>query len=133
MFTVFSVIGWSCHKYSFCRNKHVFGPDKSMLVTTKLLSRKTCFCRDKHVFVATIKCLSRQYYVCCDKYLLRQLFFGHDKHIFVATKDVFCRDKDVFVVLSRQKYLWQLPPMIVFKLNEIKYDKTINLKVVLKQ
>ena len=41
-------------------------------------------------------------------------FFGSGKHTFVATKDVFCRDKYVFV--RQNWYLWQLPPMIVCSL-----------------
>ena len=54
------IIGGSCHKYHFCR-------DKSMLIVTKvvatsiLLSReKTCFVVTNTFFVATNTCLSRQ-------------------------------------------------------------------------
>ena len=66
------IIGGSCHKYHFCRDKQVF------------VKTKHIFCRNKS-FVATIICLSRQAYSCCDK---RR-------------------------VLSRQNlYLWQLPPLI---------------------
>ena len=46
------------------------------------------FCCDKHMFVVIKVCLSqllsRQNYICCDKYLLRQTHVGHDKS-FVAT------------------------------------------------
>ena len=94
-----SIVGWSCHKYRFCR-------DKSFVATNTCLSRqntsfvgtKVCMSRqnfrpDKHVFVATNIILSRQAYFC------------RDKHVFVATK--------VCLGLSRQKlYLWQLPPVI---------------------
>ena len=45
------IIGGSCHKYNFCRDKS--------FVPTKI------FCRDKHNFVAT-KLLSRQAYFCRD-------------------------------------------------------------------
>ena len=53
------IIGRSCHKYNFCRNK-------SMLVMTKVLSRQKYVCRDKIVL-----CLLWQN-VCHDKYLSRQ-------------------------------------------------------------
>ena len=80
------IIGGSCHKYNFCR-------DKTFVATN------TCI---KHVFVATKHVcyhdkrvrLSRHNNFCCDKI------------IFVATK-YFCRDKYVFVatkVLLRQEY-----------------------------
>ena len=70
-----SIIGGSCHKYHFCRDKglspkdcrdkHVFCGDKSMFVATNVfLSRQAYFCRDKHVTNQT--CLSRQN-VCRDK------------------------------------------------------------------
>ena len=77
-----TIIGGSCLKYNFRHDKHVFVAtkhvscrDKSMLVTTKLLSWQNIFCHDKK-------------YACCDK---------HDKY-FVATKVLsqqayFCRDK----------------------------------------
>ena len=38
-----NIIGGSCHQYIFCRDKHVFSRNKSMLVATKLIS----VCRDK--------------------------------------------------------------------------------------
>ena len=84
-----TIIGGSCHKYHFCR-------DKSILVATKLLLRQI-FVATKYNFVAT-KVLSQQTYFCRDK---RRICV--DKHIFVATKDVFCRDKHVFATkpLSR--------------------------------
>ena len=57
-------------------------------------------------FVATNTCLLQQNYVCRDTHT----------YTFVATKDVFWRDKHVFVatkLLSQQKrYLWHLPPVI---------------------
>ena len=61
----------------------------------------------KTYFVATKLCLSTN--ICCDKHSFE---FCLGKHTLVATKDVFCRDKDVFV--AKNWYLWQLPPMIVF-------------------
>ena len=68
-----------------------------------------CLSRQNKSFVATKVCLLRQNFCCI-------FFFCRDKHTFVATKGVFCRDKHVFVTtkrLSRQKYLWQLPPIIL--------------------
>ena len=125
-----TIIGGSCHKYNFCRDK------------TRPLSRQKYACRDKR-FVATKLCLSRQkrrrivttkmihvfvatkHVFCRDKTILsRQNYACRDKHVFVATnichdkrfvatsilflaiKDVFCRDKHVFVatkLLSRHK------------------------------
>ena len=58
------IIGGSCHKYNFCRNKHLF-------VATII------------VFVATKTNLSQQKYVCRNK----KDMFCYDKHIcFVVTK-----------------------------------------------
>ena len=58
--TVKPIIGGSCHKYNFCRDKHVlvatkqvFCRDKSMLAATKRLPRKKYVCRDKIFFGAT--------------------------------------------------------------------------------
>ena len=69
-----SVIGGSCHKYHFCRDKIMF------VATSILLSRQTRVCRDKSKLVAT------------NVIVWRQKFCG-SKHTFVPTKDVFCRDK----------------------------------------
>ena len=70
------ITGGSCHKYHFCRDKHVF-------IATK-----------HAVFVATKLYLSRQIiFVSTNPLTL--------SHTFVATKDVFYRDK---IVLSRQAY-----------------------------
>ena len=70
------ITGGSCHKYHFGRDKSFV--DKSMLVVTKVLSRKNYVCRDK-TFVTTYICRDKQFW----------------KHTSVATKDVFCRDKRV--------------------------------------
>jgi len=61
----------------FVMTKHVFCCDESMLVVTKHLSKQNYvaakyFCHDKS-FVATSTCLSQQK-VCCDKFVLRQIF-----------------------------------------------------------
>ena len=97
-----SIVGWSCHKYDFCRDKHVLfasrqntsfvatNSDIHNFVATKVLSRQAYFCRDKHVFVvanlpfvATKICLSRE-------------------------KNVYCRDESLLVaakVLPRQNHV----------------------------
>ena len=82
-----------------------------VFVATKVCLSRRNFCRDK-TFVATYTCLSRP----------KRPRFCRDNHTFDATKDVFDRDKHVFVAtstkhLSRQFfYLWQLPRMTVFKI-----------------
>ena len=91
-------IGGSRHKYHFCRDKtfcrdkyvfvatkHVFYHDKSMLVTTKHLSRQNYVCRDNHVFVTTKVYLSRKARVCRDKSFVVTKLFCRDKHTSVAT------------------------------------------------
>ena len=70
-----TVIGGSCHKYHFCRDKSI--------------------CRDKHnikyTFVATKLCLSRQV-------LSRPTYFCRDQHTFVVTNILLSRQKTCFVV-----------------------------------
>ena len=60
-------------KDALVATKHAFCLDKSMLVATKLLSRRTRVFRDKYLF-------------CRNNHI----------HTFSATKDVFCRDYDSF-------------------------------------
>ena len=101
-----SIIGGSCHRYKkkslqkFCCDKHVF------------VATKHVFCREKSMLVVT-KVLSRKYYVSRDKiFLSRQIFVATSINFvdtsillsrqtqntyFVPTKDVFCRDKHIFV------------------------------------
>ena len=99
----------SCHKYHFCRDKHVFIATKHALS----LSRQIIFVSTNpftlsHTFVATKDVFYRD-----KSKLVRQ-------NCFVATSVRLSRQKTCFVVtkcLSRQKwYLWQLPPMKVSKL-----------------
>ena len=93
-----TIIGGSCHKYHFCREKHVS-------VATKHL-----FCRDKSMLVAT-NLLSRQKYFCLDKYLSQQTQFCP------ATNDLPPQAYFSVYHLSRQKlYLCHLPPMILYVL-----------------
>ena len=132
-------------KHGFMTTEHVFCRDKSMLVVTKVLSRKnyvcrdktfvaTHICRDKQNFVATkfYACLSRQNtFFCRDKTMLvetKHVFVAtnicRDKHTFVAKKtNVLCRDKHMFVatnLLSRRKlYLWPLPLTILLPLLQL--------------
>ena len=61
------IMGGSCHKYHFCRDKHVFVTTKHVFCRDKKYA-----CRDK-TFVPTKLCLSRQIF---------------DKHLFVATKTI---------------------------------------------
>ena len=66
------IIGGTCHKYHFCRHKHMFVA-KHVFVATKHV-----FCRDKTrllsrqntSFVATKICLSRQNYACRYKHVV---------------------------------------------------------------
>ena len=106
-----TVTGGSCHKYYFVATntslvstKHVFCRDKSILLTTKVLSRQNV-CHDKYLskqklctyhFCCDKSCIATNMW-CRDKYLSQQKFC-RDKIMFVATKDVFCRDKHMFVV-----------------------------------
>ena len=95
----FSVIGASCQKYNFCR-------DKTFV--------RTSICRDKHnfvkhAFVATKDVLRRaKHMLVATKDVLRRA-----KHMFVATKDVLCRAKYMLVAtntcLSRQKTCFVVP------------------------
>ena len=94
--TLRAVIGGSCHKNNFGFNKkigvtkHVFYRDKSMLATTKRLSRENILVTTK------------------DRYLSQQTRVCHDKHTFVATKDVFRCNKSKLVAtkhFSRPKYV----------------------------
>ena len=101
----FYIIGGSCHKYHFCRDKR--------FATTNI-------CRDKHNFVATKVChkyatqVCHKYNFCRDKtrLLSRQKYACRDKTfatkktiVFVATDicrdNFFCRDENI---LSRRKY-----------------------------
>ena len=108
-------------------------------MTSILLWRqKTCVCRDKSMLVET-KPLSRQNYVCCDKYLSRnkfcrekhvlvaaniilsrQAYFSRDKKSVLSRQTLVCRTNPVFVATklwARQKrYLWQLPPILLLLL-----------------
>ena len=73
-----TVIGGSCYKYNFCRDKkHVFSHDKSMLVATNIFLSRQSY---KHSFVATslllsrqTRLLSRQRYACRNEYACRDL------------------------------------------------------------
>ena len=78
----------------FVATKDVFCRDKSKLVWTKLLSRKSYVCRDKY--------LSWEKF-CHDKNILLQQNFSRDKHTFFATNTCMS-------CLSRQIYILDLPP-----------------------
>ena len=79
-----SIIGGSCHKHHFCRDKHGFALTKH------------AFCRDESMFVTTKVCLSQE------RFLLQVYFCD----VLVA-KCVFCHDKSFVTTntcLSQQKY-----------------------------
>ena len=126
------MIGGICHKYHFCCEKKKIDTFLSQLnvsyfaTNVKLcLLNNVIYVYDKHFYFCRDKrrVLSRQNYVCRDKYLSPQKYACHHKSFvatsillsrqnicryksFVATKDRFCLDKHVFVatkVLSRQK------------------------------
>ena len=87
--------GGSCHKYNFCRDKHVSGQNTSFVATKVCLPRQN-FRRNK-MFVAT-------------NVLSRQAYFFRDKNLFCRVKYNFVvyRDKIILVptnVLSRQSVL----------------------------
>ena len=101
----FTIIGGSCYKYTFCRDKII------LFVSTSFVA--TNICRDKHNFVAT-NVLSQQAYFCRDKHVSRQiqycrdnlknnnLFFCCDKSLLVATNT--CLSWQIF---AATKPLWQ--------------------------
>ena len=124
-----TIIGGSCHKYHFCRDKtrdktrllslqKYACRDKTFVATKSVMF--VMFCRDKHVlnFIATSILLSRQKTcvfsrqtrVSRDTCLSRQNYVCRDKNMLVATKlnsqAKFCRDKNDTC---------ELPPMIVFR------------------
>ena len=83
-----AIIGWSCHKYHFCR-------DKTWLLSrqnTNIFLSQQNVCRDRYLSPTNITntCLSRQNksFVGTKVCLSRQKFC-RDKHIWVATKGVF--------------------------------------------
>ena len=92
-----SIIGVSCRKYRFCR-------DKSFVVANTCLSQQKYTCCDKSMLVATNIChnvLSWQTYY---------NFVATKQAYFFMTKDVSCCNKHVFVVMiffcSSQWYIW---------------------------
>ena len=77
-----SINGGSCHKYNFCRDKHVLSlARQNIFVSTNPLTLSHTFVATKDVFCRDKSKLIRQNYVC------------RDTHTFVETKDVFCRHK----------------------------------------
>ena len=120
------ILGRTCHKYHFCRNKVLFVTTKQVFChdqKKKLLSRQNYVCRVKHIFVTT-KLLLQQIFVatniilsqqkfcrifCRDKthLLLWQKYACHDKIMFVETNNYYCCDKSFVcakIVLLCQKF-----------------------------
>ena len=67
-----NIIGGSCHKYHFCRDKYVF------------VMTNTCFSWQNTSFVATKVCLSRQNFGVTNIIFSRKMFC-HDKLAFAVT------------------------------------------------
>ena len=112
-----AVIGGSCHKYNFCRNKtcllsrQKYACRDKPLLRQKYLSQQAYeFCRDKIMFVATNICRGKSFVVtntCRDEhnFVMTGIFLSLQKTHFVMTKTSVCCDKHLFVVtkLCRNK------------------------------
>ena len=85
----------SCHKYNFCRDKHVF-------VATKDACYKNYVCHDNFMFVAT-KLSSRQIFVATNIILSRQTYFCRDKRV-LSWQTRVCRGKNDTCGSCRQWY-----------------------------
>ena len=112
---LFFIIGGSCHKYNFCRDKNVFVTTKPVFCCDKNM-------HDKIVFVAT-KCLSQQIFIATNTCFSRQKFC-RDKHTLVAPR--VCRDKRIFVmttVLSRRLFLFFVTTNILLLRQNLCRDK----------
>ena len=94
---LFCVIGRSCNKYHF-------GRDKTFVMIKTCLWWQTCVCRDKD-FVMTSLLLSLQTRVCCNESMLAVTNFCHDKRTVLSWQ--------TRVFLRQKLYFWQLLPMIV--------------------
>ena len=100
------ITGGSCHKYHSCR-------DKSMLASTNIVTKNTCLSRKSILLSRQKTCLKGDKTFVATNVLLSFVatnvllsFVATNIPAFVATKDVFCRDRHVFVTtkpLSRQK------------------------------
>ena len=108
-FTLCTIIGGRCHQYHFCQDKRFVATNtfdyqhKSMLVAPKVLSRQNYVCRNKY--------LSWQTCVCCDKSMFVTTQLCRDKYLSWQKFCHFCRNKHNFVVtklLSRQAYFWHV-------------------------
>ena len=102
------IIGGSCHKYHFCRDKSFVMWQNFCAVCRRKTFVATNICRNKKNFVATNICHNKQ----------------------------FCRDKTTSILLSRQiralsqqkcaLYFWQLPPVIAYFCREKKYKVSLS-------
>jgi len=108
--SVFIIIGGSCHKYHFCRDKSFVATNKHVFVATKHV-----FCREKSLHAAT-KLLSRHNYIYHDKIFLPRQIISRE-HVFVATSILWSQQKACFAATNtclspqncvcRDKYLLQ--------------------------
>ena len=92
-----TIIGGSCHKYHFCRDKKKCN-DKHVFVVTKhktFVATKIVFCRDNHVFIATKLRLSRQN-LCrdTDVFVATNIILSRQR-LFLSRQTSVCRDKCV--------------------------------------
>ena len=114
------IIGESCHKYNFCR-------DKCFVATKVCLSRQTRVGRDKHTFVATNICREKHNFVPTKPCNGKLTCLSRQNTSFVSTK-IFCRDKNNFVaikVLSRQAYFCRDERRVLSRQTRVCRDKTV--------
>ena len=129
---VYTITGGSCHRYYFCR-------DKSVVVTSLLLSWQHVFVTTKHVFchnksmLATTKLLSRQNYVLPwqthAKVNLSGQNFCQDNIMLVATN--VCLDKTFVttkICLSRQTFYHEKHTFVTTK-DVFCWDKHVHMFV----
>ena len=90
------IIGGSCYKYHFCRDKLCSFFFSESFVATKVLSRQNYACRDnnknRHIFFS----FSSQAYFCRDKRCVLS------RPTRVSSRQCFCRDKNDTCGSSRQ-------------------------------
>ena len=95
-----TIIGESCHKYRFCRNKHVF------IATNMFVVTKRVFCHNKNMLVTTNICHDKRFVA---HIILLQERFGRGKHTFVATKDVFFVTNTCVCLIFPSEFLVRFP------------------------
>ena len=137
-----AISGVSCHKYRFCRDKHVFVSTNASLwrQNTSFIATKVCLPRKTSV--ATKLYLSRKNIFVVTKVLSRQIIFCRDKHVFVAimillsrkntcfvafvVTNIFCRDKTCQINknMPRQAYFYSNKTRLLSRQKRVCRDKT---------